>query len=210
MIVYKITNKLNGNCYIGQTVKKMNIRWNEHAHQARLFHKKSYIYSAMRKYGIENFYIEEIVSCSTKEELNSAEQYFIGFYNCLSPNGYNLTTGGDSGARTAETGRKISIAKTGKRRPPCSNETRLKLSTSSKGKPKSLEHNKKVSIANTGKIRTKETRHNISKIMTGNKNALKYISEEQKLEKKVKLKAYKHEWYMKNKGKLNDFSSCCN
>ena len=30
MLIYKITNKINGKCYIGQTIKPAEVRWKEH------------------------------------------------------------------------------------------------------------------------------------------------------------------------------------
>ena len=47
----------------------------------------------MRKYGIENFKIEEIEKCKD-EDLNSREKYWISYYNSYH-NGYNSTEGGD-------------------------------------------------------------------------------------------------------------------
>ena len=57
-------------------------------------------YRAIRKYGKENFYIENILSleAKTKEELkeflNDKEKYFIKIFNSKN-NGYNSTYGGD-------------------------------------------------------------------------------------------------------------------
>ena len=48
----------------------------------------------MNKYGLEHFYfiiIEEV----SNDSLNEREKFWIKFYNSLSPNGYNLTTGGE-------------------------------------------------------------------------------------------------------------------
>jgi|ERR1700677_1399618 len=91
MVVYKITNKINGNCYIGQTTKSLEERFAEHC----LPSSKCYALSgAIKKYGKQNFSIELLVAYNNFEDLNNAEEYFIAWYNCLAPNGYNLTSGG--------------------------------------------------------------------------------------------------------------------
>lgn len=45
---------------------------------------------AIRKYGKDNFIIEEIDSAKTQNELNKKEQYWIQYYNSVN-NGYNET-----------------------------------------------------------------------------------------------------------------------
>ena len=84
MIVYKITNLINGKIYIGQTTRTIEERFEEHKYA------KSYIGKAIRKYGVENFKIGIIEQCQTKEELNERELYWISKCNSKAPNGYNL------------------------------------------------------------------------------------------------------------------------
>lgn len=93
MIIYKITNKINGKVYIGQTIQTLNSRKNEHKKMVR---KKTNLplYNAINKYGEENFSIIQIDEADSSEELNVKEQYYIKHYNSMSPNGYNLTSGG--------------------------------------------------------------------------------------------------------------------
>lgn len=57
MIIYKITNKINGKVYIGQTTDSLSRRKSGHI-QAATSGSKSKLYSAMRKYGVENFEFE--------------------------------------------------------------------------------------------------------------------------------------------------------
>jgi group I intron endonuclease len=97
MLIYKITNKINGKSYIGYTSATISKRWNEHI-------KKLYngtnrkLYDAMRKYGEENFYIEEIDrdDSATKEEWLHLETLYIIVYDSVD-NGYNMTYGGIGG-----------------------------------------------------------------------------------------------------------------
>lgn len=103
MIIYRLINKLNGMTYIGQTSYKLNKRINCHKTA------KTFIGSAIRKYGINNFYIEIIDENSkTREELNEKEEYYISFYNSVSPNGYNIHLGGDAKNMSPETKAKLS------------------------------------------------------------------------------------------------------
>ena len=50
----------------------------------------------MNKYGADNFSFEIIEKCE-KDKLSDREKYWITYYNSTSPNGYNLTKGGDGG-----------------------------------------------------------------------------------------------------------------
>ena len=79
MIVYKITNLINGKVYIGQTVRSLEERYRGHIQRAN----KGYmgkLYPAMRKYGIDNFkpeVIEEIDESlpDAKQLLNERDSY---------------------------------------------------------------------------------------------------------------------------------------
>ena len=86
--IYKITNKINGKCYIGQSIH-IEQRWDEHLYKTS---KGSLIKYALHKYGKENFLFEIIEECS-QEKLNEREQFWIKYYNSFE-DGYNLTLGG--------------------------------------------------------------------------------------------------------------------
>jgi group I intron endonuclease len=108
MIIYLITNKVNGKQYVGQTMRKLSQRWTEHNSS-----KKGCVVlsNAIKKYGRDGFTIEEIDKASSLEELNEKEKYFINKYNTLSPNGYNLSTGGNAPIFSEETRKRMSDAK---------------------------------------------------------------------------------------------------
>jgi len=55
MIIYKATNKINGKCYIGQTVKTLARRKCDHLCRLRKGDRDHKFYLALRKYGQENF-----------------------------------------------------------------------------------------------------------------------------------------------------------
>ena len=85
MIIYKITNKINKNFYIGVTTRNLERRLYEHAH-----YEKDGLGQAIKKYGKKNFIIEQIDNAKNEKELNDKEIYYI---KKLKPK-YNLTTGG--------------------------------------------------------------------------------------------------------------------
>lgn len=96
-IIYKITNKINGKSYIGQTVKPIEKRYKRHIHDAKVDNYA--LHRAISKYGVENFEIETLETVS-REKLDEREIYWIKKFNThiFAENscGYNMTTGGDS------------------------------------------------------------------------------------------------------------------
>ena len=124
MIIYKITCLINGKSYIGQTVKDLKSRWNQHISQVRYVGGNSnrkicrYLHTAIKKYGIQNFKIEILEVCSSLEELNKKEIEYIKNLNTLAPNGFNLNGGGNNRSVISEETRKLlSIKLSGKNNP---------------------------------------------------------------------------------------------
>ena len=92
MFIYKITNKINNKCYIGQTTKDVNIRFKRHLNDALSNRLNTNLACAIRKYGKDAFTIETIEQVYTQEELDDREIYWIHYYDSLK-NGYNMTDG---------------------------------------------------------------------------------------------------------------------
>jgi len=90
MWIYKITNKLNGKSYIGQTKRSIEQRWRRHINDAINNTLDTHFARAIRKYGEKSFSVEEICSTESQDELNQLENYYIHKYNCLE-DGYNET-----------------------------------------------------------------------------------------------------------------------
>ena len=90
MWIYKITNIQNQKVYIGQTIRPIKDRFHRHVNDAMNNILDTHFARAIRKYGKDNFIIEEIDSANNQEELNQKEQYWIRYYNSIE-NGYNET-----------------------------------------------------------------------------------------------------------------------
>jgi group I intron endonuclease len=85
--IYKITNKINGKCYIGQSI---NIEKRFRDHKApRSLKRNSILSRAIKKYGIQNFEFSIICECK-REELNEREMFFIKEFAAA----YNMNDGG--------------------------------------------------------------------------------------------------------------------
>ena len=94
MLIYKITNNVNGKVYIGQTIRTLKERKWQHINMAKNGHK-NHLYNAMRKYGIENFSFRKIRSVDSIEELNRLEVYYITKFDSIK-HGYNMVDGGNN------------------------------------------------------------------------------------------------------------------
>lgn len=93
MIIYKITNTVNGKIYIGQTVQtNPKMRWYSHQADARKG-KKSHLYDSMRKHGVESFAWEVIDQADNLEALNKLEQHYVELYDSINK-GYNVREAG--------------------------------------------------------------------------------------------------------------------
>lgn len=173
MIIYKITNKVNGKIYIGQTIQSLEKRWFDHCRKnscCRLLR------NAIQKYGRDNFTIQQIDHAHSRCELDNKEIFWIEFYDCMTPNGYNLLSGGLHHEISEETRKKMSEAQRGEKHPMYgthhSEEHKRKIGDSVRG-----EKN-----GNYGKHLSEETRRKLSFGRKGEKhwNYGKRFSEERK------------------------------
>ena len=72
--IYKITNLLTDECYIGQS-KDIERRLAEHKTQ-----RMSSIDRDIQNFGVDNFSFEVICECQ-ENELDDLENYYINYYN---------------------------------------------------------------------------------------------------------------------------------
>lgn len=181
--IYLITNLINNKKYVGQTNQGYLHRFKEHLSES--FRNTKHIcllHKAIKKYGIENFKVDLLVSNVSEEDVDNLESYYIDKYNTYYKynTGYNMTTGGQgvhNYRHTEDTKKKMSLSikkswdnikkDTEKYKKICSDR-----SVSHKGKPKSIEHRKHLSEwaksrtgsknAFYGKTHSEETKQKIS------------------------------------------------
>lgn len=92
--IYVITNDINGKQYVGKTNDTIENRYEQHlSDRKRRKCEKRPLYSAMNKYGVEHFSIEELEECSP-EDAPGREAYWIDRLNNYHY-GYNATRGGE-------------------------------------------------------------------------------------------------------------------
>lgn len=178
-VIYKIQHKESGKIYIGQTRRTLEERLKEHLKNKHHYH----IGNALNKYGSDSFDIS-VVETIDDGLLNEREKYWIEFYDCVNPKGYNNTYGGEGGVLSEEAKRKISNSLIGHK---ISDKSRRKLSEAKKGKrphnntiEKAAEANYKPIICvetNIYYLSVKEAseqtgihRPNISNVLTGRRN----------------------------------------
>jgi group I intron endonuclease len=94
VIIYKITNKINGLSYIGQTTKTFEERYNGSGHWW-VCTGNAHLKNSASKYGHDKFVIEILEKdIKTIKELDRLEILYIKKFNTLHPNGYNFCSGG--------------------------------------------------------------------------------------------------------------------
>jgi group I intron endonuclease len=94
-LAYKITNKLNGKCYIGVSAGRVEARWREHRRCAERG-KRGTLYCAMRKWGMAAFTFEVVACAASLADLHETERRLILQYNSRTTgHGYNRTSGGE-------------------------------------------------------------------------------------------------------------------
>ena len=163
--IYKITNRVNGKCYIGQS-QDIATRFREHRYllrQNKYGNRK--IQNAWNKYGEENFTFEIIEECMI-EELDEKEIKYIREYDSHH-NGYNNTNGGD-GVRgwkhNDEFKKKMSLSnKINPRIPTQEQIERLIEYNKTRDYHHSEETKQKMRAAHKGLKATKKAKENMSK-----------------------------------------------
>ena len=112
--IYKITNSLNGKCYVGQSwdIEK---RWRRYYGLDCKAQVK--LYNALKKYGLGVFTFEVLQSFApdsiTQTGLDACEQSWMTQLQCVAQ-GYNIRQAGSRGRHSVSTIEKMRAVKTGK------------------------------------------------------------------------------------------------
>lgn len=96
--IYKITNKINNQIYIGSSVD-VERRWRQHKEASINSADHHYDYplmKAFRQFGIDNFTFEVIETTDTWQNMIIHEHDWIVKEDCVTPKGYNQTDKTDS------------------------------------------------------------------------------------------------------------------
>lgn len=150
--IYCYTNKINNKKYVGQS-QNLAKRIGRHGCNFRCSvwentspRENKPLWQAVKKYGIDNFYLEILEYCSV-DDLDEKEIYYIQYLGShFSVNGYNLSFGGKTvrgAVRTDESRRKMSKAQMGKKR---SKEHRDNISKGNISKKRSYSTSKYLGV----------------------------------------------------------------
>ena len=142
-VIYRVTNTVNGHCYIGQTKTKLSLRWSKHKGDAR--NGAGWVLSAaLRKYGVPVFVLDVLQECDSKNTLNTAEVAWIAR---LAPE-YNSTAGGGGLGSPSQA-------------------VRDKISKTTKGRPKSAEARRNIAAGLVGRVPSEGMREKLRAAFKG-------------------------------------------
>jgi len=199
-VIYVAINETNGKTYIGKSKHGLDVRKEGHQRAALsgshlLFHR------ALRKYGFALFRWMVLRKDIPEDQLDVLEKQLIEEWDTRSPEGYNLTSGGEGGdcfkgcCHSEETKQIQRERRLGTKH---SAETKAKIAAWNKGRvhlPRSEATRKKMSVAQRGHRHSEETKVKMSET----RKRLKLIpfkgqhhSEETKAKISIKSKRKRH------------------
>lgn len=161
--IYRILNKINGNCYIGSS---LNVEKRYKHHLSTLRHNSSrcsILQKAFNKYEEDNFEFQVILCCKPEYRLYY-EQQLIRELNSQ----YNVFT---------------NVSDSPLRQFTFTEQSKLKMSIAHKGKKLSEQHKHNISLANKGRVFSKESKDKIRKAKqntTLSQETIKKMSEAKK------------------------------
>lgn len=151
--VYRHINRINNKQYIGMT--KQNPPANRWGNNGSNYKESPHFWSAIQKYGWDNFEHEILYTGLSKEEACSIEIELIKKYKTQDKeHGYNVFSGGDCPAIPDIVRAKMSQSMMGNKNglgKPCSDEKKEKIRIAQAGKQLSKEHREAISKAKKGK-----------------------------------------------------------
>lgn len=136
-VIYCTTNTVNGRKYIGLDSKN----------NPNYLGSGNLMHHALKKHGKENFKKQILEFCSSKENLNEAEKYWIDYFGAVKSDlFYNIASGGTGGdlsnspnweKRNRTISEKLKITNIGHYVSP---EAKVKMSIAKLGKKQTVEH----------------------------------------------------------------------
>lgn len=184
--IYRITNKVNGNTYIGKTATSFGDRWECHRSQLRGgYHDNSHLQRAWNKYGENNFEFSIVEVVNDKSLLNDLEINYISVFRANNKS-YNIHDGGDGGfllgkhlsdLTKKKIGEKNRINMLGRK---TSEETKQKMSESQRKKFARMsddereEYGRRVSKYASGYRWSDAAKQNFSEMQKTSPNGAKY------------------------------------
>lgn len=164
---YLITNKVTGKRYVGITAHGYLTRWAAHIKEAGWKRGGWAFHGSIRKYGADAFSVEWIASAWTWEGLCETERLLIKQWDTASPNGYNLTTGGDGVCGLSqETRASISEQNLGRRH---TDAAKAKIGAASFGHIVTEQTRDRIRAKHIGKVLTEDHRAKLSAAKMGKK-----------------------------------------
>lgn len=154
-ILYCLTSP-SGKKYIGQTIRDLEKRFEEHCSRKG---GSIILHNAIQKYGKDNMKKEILLECNN-EFLDEYEIKFISVYDTLYPNGYNIRTGGSNGLFCDASKEKMRQSKLGEKNfnfgKPRDEKTKINISNSKKGEKhhffgKQLSYEHKLNLSKSHK-----------------------------------------------------------
>lgn len=180
VIIYKLTNTINGKKYVGQTIFTVEERWKEHVADTKRGSNRL-LCKAIRKYGENSFILTQIDTATSKEELNKKEVEWIAELKTFrfgGGTGYNMNIGGGSNSgykASEETKKKLSIASTGRLH---TEEAKAKIGEAHLGRE--ITWDGKISVGmkkvfNEDLIVREQILNNVEKMIEGNKKPIEVL-----------------------------------
>ena len=190
MYIYKVTNTIDNMIYIGQCKKSYDKTKSYYGSGVKI---RGEIYI----HGKENFIKELLEECSTLEDLDIRESYWIQYYDSANPAiGYNTRLGGNSSGFNTSFKNKMSNATVGDKNPFY-------------GKKHNIESINKMSNSKKGSKNPNFGKQPDDEVKTKISNSLKGIKRSEDTVSKMKLSAYNRTYvektcpYCKKKGTHN-------
>lgn len=141
-VIYAIVNKANAKYYIGQTITTAQQRMYGHSSEMRRGIRHP-LYDSLRKHGLAAFKLTILEQCELPQ-LSEREIFWVAKMNSVHPGGYNLTHGGESGAKCELARKNMAANRIGKMH---SAETKKRIGDMQRGKPKGPSPRKGIPLS---------------------------------------------------------------